>query len=191
MKRKFIVSALALLAFVLPGVSQQTAPPAIPSLPASPALPKPLEHTYRLTYTLTVTEAGKQVGVQHFTMTVSAPTNRGTVKMGEKVPVVTGNYGPDGKAGVETQFTYLDVGINIDASVSEDASGVELTSKVEQSSVAPAPAKIAEVNEPIIRQMVLSNTSLLVPGKRATLGSLDIPDTTRHVDIDVTAEVVP
>jgi hypothetical protein len=39
--------------------------------------------------------------------------------------------------------------------------------------------------------MVLSNTSLLVPGKPVTLGSLDLPDTTRHIDIEVTAEQAP
>jgi hypothetical protein len=142
-------------------------------------------------YTLIVTEAGKRVEVQHFTMTVSAPTNRGTLKMGEKVPVITGSYGPNPQTGMQTQFTYLDVGINIDATVAEDSNGIELTSKVEQSSVAPAPAKLADVNEPVIRQMVLTNTSLLVPGKPVTLGSLDIPDSTRHVEIDVTAEQVP
>jgi hypothetical protein len=111
--------------------------------------------------------------------------------MGEKIPVVTGSYGPNAQAGAQTQFTYLDVGINIDATVSEDANGIELSSKVEQSSVAPAPAKLDGVDEPVIRQMVLSNTSLLVPGKAVTLGSLDLPDTTRHIDIEVTAEQAP
>jgi hypothetical protein len=182
MNRTLLLSRMAVLACLLPvaAAAQQ-----------APAPLKPLAHTYHVTYTLTVTEAGKRVGIQHFTMTVSAPTNHGTVKMGEKVPVITGSYGPNPQAGVQTQFTYLDVGINIDAMLAEDANGLELTSKVEQSSVAPAPVKLDEVNEPVIRQMVLSNTSLLVPGKPVTLGSLDLPDTTRHIDIEVTAEQAP
>jgi len=184
-----LLSRMAVLACLLPvAAAAQQAPAPFQQVPAPV---KPLAHTYHVTYTLTVTEAGKRVGIQHFTMTVSAPTNHGTVKMGEKVPVVTGSYGPNPQAGVQTQFTYLDVGINIDAMLAEDANGLELTSKVEQSSVAPAPVKLDEVNEPVIRQMVLSNTSLLVPGKPVTLGSLDLPDTTRHIDIEVTAEQAP
>ena len=186
MTRTNLLLASSLIASLLPVALHAQQPAAVPSL-----TPRPLAHTYRLTYTLSVSEAGKRVGVQHFAMTVSAPTNHGTVKMGEKVPVVTGSYGPNPQAGVQTQFTYLDVGINIDAMLAEDANGLELTSKVEQSSVAPAPVKLDEVNEPVIRQMVLSNTSLLVPGKPVTLGSLDLPDTTRHIDIEVTAEQAP
>src|SRR5580658_10936544 len=99
------ILSLALLACAVPALAQaqQASTP-----------PKPLAHTYRLSYTLTVADAGKRIGVQHFTMTVSAPTNRGSVKMGEKVPVVTGSYS-EAKSDVQTQFTYLDVGINISA----------------------------------------------------------------------------
>jgi len=186
MKRTNLLLASSLFACLLPAamVAQQAAAPA-------PSAPKPLAHTYRLTYTLTATEGGKRVGLQHFAMTVSAPTNRGSVKMGEKIPVVTGSYNSDGKSGSQTQFTYLDVGINIDATVAEDAHGIELTSKVEQSSVAPAPSKLDGVEEPVIRQMVLSNTSLMVTGKSVVLGSMDLPDSTRHVEIEVTAEQLP
>jgi len=184
MKRTNLLIASSLFVCLLPAAlyGQQ---------PSAPTQPKPLAHTYRLTYTLTVSDGGKRVGVQHFAMTVSAPTNRGTVKMGEKIPVVTGTYGPNSQAGAQTQFTYLDVGINIDATITEDANGIELTSKVEQSSVAPAPSKLDGVEEPVIRQMVLSNTSLLVPGKSVILGSMDLPDSTRHVEIEVTAEQLP
>jgi hypothetical protein len=171
----------ALFASFLPMVSTAQLP--------TPTATKPLAHTYRLTYTLTLTEAGKRTGVQHFSMVISAPTNRGSIKLGEKVPVATGSYNGDGKTGVQTQFTYIDVGLNIDAILIEEPNGVQLTSKVERSSVAPAPVNI--VNEPIIRQMVLSNTSVIAPGKTVTLGSLDIPDSTGHSDIEVTVEQLP
>ena len=151
--------------------------------------PKPVAHTYRFTYTLIVTDAGKRVGVQHFALTVSGPSSRGTVKMGEKVPVVTGSYSSDGKAGVQRQFTYLDVGVNIGATVTETASGVLLGSKVEQSSVAPGPVGFPQ--DPIVRQIVLDNTAQMEPGKPVTVGSLDIPDSTRHLDIEVVMERLP
>ena len=178
MNRKSICLSLALLVCAIPAVAQQQVPP------------KPLAHTYRLAYTLTISDAGKRTGVQHFTMTVSAPTNRGSVKMGEKVPVATGSYSGE-NAKVQTQFTYLDVGINISAIVAEDTNGISLSSKVEQSSVAPVRVTISGVSEPIIRQMVLENTSLITPGKSVALGTLDIPDSTSHVEIEVAVEQLP
>jgi Bacterial type II and III secretion system protein len=181
MNLKSTLLPVALLACFLPVVSA-----------AQQAPPKPLEHSYRLTYTITVMDAGKRTGVQHFTMTISAPTNRGSMKLGEKIPVATGSYSADGKAnGVQTQFTYLDVGLNISATLTEEPNGVQLVSKLEQSSVAPAPVRIGDVSEPIIRQMVLENTSVVAAGKAVVIGSLDIPDTARHSDIEVTVEQMP
>jgi hypothetical protein len=178
MIRKSLFISLALLVCAVPALAHAQQPSA-----------KPLTHTYRLAYTLTVVDAGKRTGVQHFTMTVSAPTNRGSVKMGEKVPVATGSYSAN--ANVQTQFTYLDVGISISATVAEDANGISLNSKVEQSSVAPVRVTISGVSEPVIRQMVLENTSQIVPGKSVALGSLDIPDSTSHIEIEVSVEQLP
>jgi len=178
MIRKSLFISLALLVCAVPALAHAQQPSA-----------KPLTHTYRLAYTLTVVDAGKRTGVQHFTMTVSAPTTRGSVKMGEKVPVATGSYSAN--ANVQTQFTYLDVGISISATVAEDANGISLNSKVEQSSVAPVRVTISGVSEPVIRQMVLENTSQIVPGKSVALGSLDIPDSTSHIEIEVSVEQLP
>jgi hypothetical protein len=157
-------------------------------------------HGYRITYTLTTTDAGKRVGLEHFAMTVStAPivaqdgrtySGRGSIKIGQKVPVATGSYS-DTKSSVQTQFTYLDVGINIDATVTEAPTGLLISSKVEESSVAPVPVKISDVSEPVIRQMVITNSSTLTPGKAVSVGSLDLPDTQRHVDIEVSVEPLP
>jgi len=186
MNRSSVFLSLALLACAVPALSQTQ--PA--QTQQAPIMAKPLVHTYRLSYTLTIADAGKRIGVQHFTMTVSAPTNRGSVKMGEKIPVATGSYS-DAKSDVQTQFTYLDVGININATVAEDANGISLTSKVEQSSVAPVRVTISGVSEPVIRQMVLENTSLIAPGKSVSLGTMDIPDSTNHVEIEVAVEQLP
>ena len=157
-------------------------------------------HGYRVTYTLATSDAGKRVGIEHFAMTVSTgPTvatdgrtfsGRGSLKIGEKVPVATGTYS-DTKTNVQTQFTYLDVGINIDATVSETSTGLLIASKVEQSSVAPERTVISGVSEPVVRQMVLTNSSTITAGKSVSVGSLDLPDSQRHVDIEVSIEQLP
>jgi type II secretory pathway component GspD/PulD (secretin) len=142
--------------------------------------------TYRLTYTLTDTDGGKRVGTQHFSMIVVAG-QRTVLKQGDKVPVVTGSVANG--SDVKTEITYLDVGMNFDATLDEFANGVKLNSKVEELSVADEkPSAVAP--DPTIRQTRLESTSFLAAGKPLILGSLDIPGSTRHVDIEVVMDLV-
>ncbi len=146
-----------------------------------------LKKTYRVSYTITETDSGKHVGMQRFSMIVVSG-GRTTLKQGSKVPVVTGTYNP-GSSSAQTQMTYLDVGMNFDASLDEFVDGVRLRTKVEQSGIAEEKSGVG-AQDPIVRQTVLEGTSILVPGKALTLGSLDIPGTTRHLEIEVVLEAV-
>jgi len=148
--------------------------------------------TYRLTYTITEMEGGKRVGTQHFAMVVASgqPTK---LKQGSKVPVATGSYSTNASganangSGVQTQFTYLDVGMNFEATLDEFTNGVRLRSSVEQLSVAEEKSGVG-AQDPIVRQTSLTGASFLSPGKPLVLGSLDIPGSTRHLDIEVVME---
>jgi type II secretory pathway component GspD/PulD (secretin) len=142
--------------------------------------------TYRLTYTITDTDGGKRVGTQHFAMIVVAG-QRTTLKQGNKVPIETGTHG--GGNDLKTEMTYVDVGMNFDATLDEFANGVRLNSKVEQLSVADEKSG-AGAQDPIIRQTQIQGTSFLIAGKPLILGSLDIPGSTRHVDIEVVMDLV-
>ena len=146
--------------------------------------------TYRLTYTVTEMDGGKRVGVQHFAMVVASGQNT-TLKQGSRVPIATGSYGPNGPASTQqTQFTYLDVGMNFDASLDEFANGVRLRSNVEQSSIAEEKSGVG-AQDPIVRQTSLKGAAYLSPGKPLMLGSLDIPGSTRHLDIEVVMAQLP
>jgi type II secretory pathway component GspD/PulD (secretin) len=141
---------------------------------------------YRLTYTISEMDGGKRIGVQHFSMVLVAG-QRATLKQGSKVPIATGSS----EAGSETkvQMTYLDVGMNFDATLDQYADGARLRTKVEQSSVAEERSAVG-AQDPIVRQTVMEGTSFLTPGKPLVLGSLDISGSTRHQDIEVVMEVV-
>jgi type II secretory pathway component GspD/PulD (secretin) len=143
--------------------------------------------TYRLTFTTTEMDGSKRVGVQHFAMIVAAG-QRTTLKQGSKVPIATGSYNTTGNTA-QTQFTYLDVGMNFDATLDEVANGAKLRSKVEQLSIAEQTSGVG-LQDPIIRQSVLEGTSFLTLGKPLVLGSIDIPGSTRHMDIEVMMEQV-
>jgi hypothetical protein len=145
--------------------------------------------TYRLTYTLTEMDGSKRIGTQHFALTVT-PGRDGRIKLGSKVPIATGSYKPEKPENQTlTQFQYQDVGLNITTHIREIAAGVLLDSNVEQSSVSEEQSTVGR-GDPVIRQARLENTALLTPGKPVMLGSLDIPGSTRHLDIEVVVEVV-
>ncbi|MES2394016.1 MAG: hypothetical protein V4555_20445 [Acidobacteriota bacterium] len=145
--------------------------------------------TYRLTYTVTESDSGKRIGVSHFSFVVQ-DGQRTTLKQGSKVPVATGSYnGASAANGIQTQFTYLDVGMNFDATASRSGDKVVLKTKVEQSSIADA-VDIASVREPVIRQAVIDCISTITPGKPTVLGGMDVTGSTRHLDIEVLAEPI-
>lgn len=141
--------------------------------------------SYRLTYTVTTYDNKERIGTERFGI-VLVTGQHAVIKQGSKVPIVTGTYKPENGAA-DSQVTYLDIGMNFDATLDEFSSGVRLRSKVEQSSIAPEQSSVGAA-DPVVRQTVLEGTSVLTPNKPLILGSLDIPGSTRHLDITVTME---
>jgi type II secretory pathway component GspD/PulD (secretin) len=143
--------------------------------------------TYRLTYTITDTDNGQTLGTRHVDLVV-ASGGTAELKQGTRVPIVTGTYNGD-SARSNTQVQYLDVGLMIEASLNGAPDDLRLHTRIEQSSVADEHSGLS-VQDPVIRQTELKATSTLAPGKPSVLGSLDIPDTARHMEIEVSSEPV-
>jgi type II secretory pathway component GspD/PulD (secretin) len=149
--------------------------------------------TYRVSYTLTELEAGKTISTQHFSMLLG-DGERATMKEGNKIPIATGTYSNGAattspSSEIQTQFTYLDVGMNFDTTIDVTGNNVHLRSKVEDSSL-DQPVTIAGVTEPVVRQSVLDGTSVLTLDKPFMLGTIDVPNTARHMDIAVLVEQI-
>jgi hypothetical protein len=109
------------------------------------------------------------------------------LKQGSRVPLVTGSLSSSG--GAQTQVQYMDIGLNVDASVEDSGGGVKLNTVVEQSSVAEEKSGLG-AQDPIVRQSKLEGTSILTAGKPLILGSMDIASSARHLDIEVVMEPV-
>jgi type II secretory pathway component GspD/PulD (secretin) len=137
---------------------------------------------YRLTYTVTDMDGSKQIGTQHFAMIMTSGQAT-SLKLGNRVPVATEPTG--------TQYTYIDVGMNFDATLTEMGNNVMLRSSVDQSGAAPEKSDVAGTQQPIIRQASLKGESLLAPGKPLVLGSMDIPGSTSRLQIEVVMEPLP
>jgi hypothetical protein len=136
---------------------------------------------YRLTYTMTERDGSKTVGLQHFSIIV-ASGSRTDFKQGSRVPVAV-------SGAPNSDITYLDLGQEIEASLDGYLDGVRLRTKVVQSSIAEDKSA-ADTRDPVIRQTTLEGTSTLVQGKPLVLGSLDIPGSTRHQEVEVVSELV-
>ncbi len=143
---------------------------------------------YRLTYTISEMDSGKRLGVQHFAMIV-AGGGRTTLKNGSRVPTVTVGSASGPSIAQNSQVAYIDVGLSIDASLDEFATGARLRTKVEQSSLAEERSGMGAQN-PIVRQTTIEGTSFLTPGKPLVLGSVDVSGSTRHLDVEVVMEAV-
>jgi type II secretory pathway component GspD/PulD (secretin) len=142
---------------------------------------------YRLTYTINETDGGKNMGTQRFALIVVSG-QKTVLKQGRRVPIVTGTTNTE-TAAQNTQIQYEDVGLSIEATLDGYQDGVRLRTKVEQSSVADERSNVG-LQDPVIRQTSLEGTSTLVQGKPLVLGSLDMPGSTRHQDIEVVSEIV-
>jgi hypothetical protein len=154
--------------------------------PAAETAPK----TYRLTYTITHLDGTKQLGVQHFALTVNSDNRNSRIRLGSRVPIATGGFSEHGAATPgQLQFQYVDVGLNIDARVREFSTGLLVFSKVEQSTLADEPSGVGN-SDPVIREGTLENSAMLTLGKPVMLGSLDAPGSSMHVDIEVVLELV-
>jgi general secretion pathway protein D len=100
-----------------------------------------------------------------------------SLKIGEKIPVATGSYSAGtaittASLGVQTQFTYLDVGVNIDMTPTVHYDGeISLKLKVEVSAE-DGSSTISGVTEPIISQRVAEQVIQLKDGEPALLAGL-------------------
>jgi general secretion pathway protein D len=108
---------------------------------------------------------------------------KSTLKIGSKIPVATGSYSAGtaittASLGVQTQFTYLDVGVNIDMTPTVHYDGeVSLKLKVEVSAT-NGNSTISGVTEPIISQHVIEQVIQLKDGEPSLLaGLVQVQDT--------------
>ena len=111
---------------------------------------------------------------------------RATLKIGSKIPIATGSYSSTlsttASLGVQTQFTYLDVGVNIDMTptVHYDHE-VSLKMKVEVLSQAST-VTISGVAEPVIGQRSAEQVIQLKDGEPSILAGLLQRQETRGVN---------
>lgn len=138
---------------------------------------------YRITYTVTELNNGQPTGTQHYSV-VAVGSNKTIFKQGDRIPIVIGTVDL-GSAAPKTQVQYLDVGLNIDAAVT----GTSLRTKFERTNLAEEKSGMG-AQDPVVHQSVLEGTYLFTPGRAVQMGSIDVPGSSRHEEIEVNLELI-
>lgn len=141
---------------------------------------------YRLDYVIHELDNGKRINERKYTLSIEATRGPakdwGHVRVGRRVPVAVA-----GTAGAPSpQYTYMDVGVNLDCSLREDEGGLLLETTVEMSSVVTG-GELAVPGAPVTRQARTNSVAVLTPGKPTLIGTLDDVDSTHSYQIEVTA----
>jgi hypothetical protein len=138
--------------------------------------------TYKADFTIRDTgDAGGKTG-RKYSLLVN-PGHKTTFKVGNRVPVTTAGTGG---LGGNVQFTYIDVGMNIECTVGENNSRLTLRGDVDISTAVMPEKGVNAAPAPTISQIRLSLDTTVAPGKPTTVASFDDPVTSRKFDVDVT-----
>jgi hypothetical protein len=150
-------------------------------------------HAYRLDFSLNELEGEKKINTRHYSMNLNVPGERQDIKIGTRVPVATGSYPASASSGsavspvINTQFQYLDVGTHISCLLKEHGDELELHAESEISNIDDEPVREKYgVSDPVIRQIKISGSTVVVPGKTIAIGSADDPTSNRQFQLEVT-----
>ncbi len=173
MRHFVIVLAPALLGLaVLPAPAQQGKDAA-------------LSATYKVEFRIKDGSEAAAKNGRRYTILIDT-TGRGSVRVGDRVPVTTGSFsGSTGGALVNTQFTYQDMGVSIDAGLHEVQDKVTINATIDLSMLAshkadgPVPAL-----PPTISQIKISVYATVSPGKPSLVSAIDDPVLERKFEVE-------
>jgi general secretion pathway protein D len=99
-------------------------------------------------------------------------SEKASLKIGDRIPIATGSYQSGVTSGVNTQFQYIDVGVNIDITpYVHSANDVTLKMSLEVSSVT-GEQTIDGVTEPTIGQRRIEHEARLADGEVNLIGGI-------------------
>jgi hypothetical protein len=147
-----------------------------------PAKAKPVQ-AYRLDFSFNEVLDDKKVNTRHYSLDLTM--NEGDeIKIGTRVPV------PSGIDPSNPQFQYMDVGTNIWARLTSprDEEDVQLSVRSEVSNLdIEATEEHSRRLPPVVRQIKIEGSTLLVLGKPMLIGVVDDPNSKRQFQLEVTA----
>jgi len=141
-----------------------------------------LPEVYKVELTMRDATDASAKGGRHYTILIDTHGS-GTFKLGSREPVASGTFQPStgGSSPVSTQYTYVDTGVNIDCRLEQTDAKLQLRADIDISSILP---QKTPAPNPVIGQLKLSVTALVVPGKKTVIASIDDPVSNRKFDVE-------
>lgn len=133
---------------------------------------------YRITYTITELDGARRIGSQHCAIVLDAGSEhpQSHLKIGSKIPT----YADGSKLS-----TYIDIGLGIRANLLKVANGLELTTQIDQTSIASQDSPTTKDEPPVVRTVTFYSSVLLQEGRTVTLGTASMPGTIHALQIQV------
>jgi hypothetical protein len=150
--------------------------PAAEETKPKPDQRKPIQ-PYRLDFSMSELENGKKINSRHYSMDLTAGSAN-EVKIGTRVPVTSG----------PSQYQYLDVGTSIWANLREGGDDLQLEIRSDVSNLDMSPAHDHDaLPAPIVRQIKINGSTLLITGRPIIIGTMDDPNSNREFQLEVIA----
>jgi hypothetical protein len=187
--RNWMVSAVLIAIAFASGAGQESEKSKV----AEPSANRQENLFYRLDYTVRELDGSKVLSKRSYSTGIRTDNVRREMRTGTRVPVATGAYQPgDAKSAmVNTQWQYIDVGVNIDSRAQETGDTLSLEVTADMSSIAPAEPSTNGVtnhlNNPLIRQVRGSATVSVTPNRPALVFAADEPTSSHRFELEVVA----
>jgi hypothetical protein len=137
---------------------------------------------YKLDLTVREMDGTKALNSRTYTITQRS-SEWGQLRVGSRLPVATGTF-QGGNDRVNTQFQYIDIGLNLDSRVQEREDTLSFDWRMELSSVASEPGA---AGQPVIRQVKNNGQTILATGKPVIMATVDDLSSTHKFVFEVTA----
>jgi hypothetical protein len=131
---------------------------------------------YRLDFTINEIEDGKKINSRQYSLNLNAGDHN-SIKIGTRVPVEV-------KQG---EMQYIDVGTNISASLREHDNGLSLEVRADISNFAVPDQASRSNSMPLLRQMQINGSTVVILGRPVVVGSVDDPNSKRQFQLEVVA----
>jgi hypothetical protein len=135
---------------------------------------------FHLDFVVKELESGKVINARHYSTTTATGDHSCTIRSGNKVPVQTGGSGPE-----SGQFTYIEVGVNIDCRSAKEIDGSLALSVSAEISTA-----VNAVKQPLIRQTKWSSNAIVPIGKPTVIFASDDVAGKGQMQLELTATPV-
>jgi hypothetical protein len=139
---------------------------------------------YQVRFTIHDNGDPAATGVRSY-LIVAAANRKAVFTAGERVPVANASYDAASRPNAPTtQFTYIDLGVNIECTVSEAGGKLRLEGSMNISALARRDARQGASGNPSIVQTKLSLNAAVDPGKPVIIAAIDDPLDSHKLEIE-------